>query len=313
MVDNPPLMLIQKQRDYWLNAVDRFIWKSEQSVDTLSNYFFVFKAFPKDLKGKQRVQWAELQAQTLSPFSNSSQYNYLSDVGLHLWVNQGSAKGVPETAIQQSLPDGEHHIQGEEHQYKQTWLDGLMHKCFTISENISSQQKKFDLKISRHSPWAVKRKIDQHLLQPATWVGLCAFVFTCALVWLGAASLTLHLQESNAEQQINQLEISLGQQLAEQSRFQHKQQTLLLLKNWHNEHGFLPESLGAVAAKLNLQGEWKANTISWQNHTLAIELLATNLDIAALIGELENIDMLEQVNIRPHAANDTWILEAKLK
>jgi Tfp pilus assembly protein PilN len=314
MVDSTPLLFIQKQLDYLLSAVDRFIWQSEQSVDTLSNYFFVFKAFPKELKAKQRVQWAELQAQTLSPFSNSSKYCYLSDAGLHLWVSQGQAKGIPETAIQQNLSDGEHQIQGEHKQYVQTWKNGIMLKCFTLSASSGkTQDSKLNLEIHKHSAWAVRRKIDKQLQQPTTWIGLGAFVSLCALVWLGAASLTLQLQESNGQKKIDLLETTLGEQLAEQSRLQNAQQTLMLLRNWHNEHGFLPESIGAVATKLNLRGEWKANSISWQNHTLEIELLAANLDIAALVGELENIDMLKQVNIRPHAADDTWILEANIK
>jgi hypothetical protein len=32
-----------------------------------------------------------------------------------------------------------------------------------------------------------------------------------------------------------------------------------------------------------------------------------------LVGDLELIDILQQVNIRPHNADNTWILEARLK
>lgn len=314
MMDNPPLTLVRKQIDYWLSAADRFIWQSEQSVDSVSNYFYVFKTFPKELKGKQRVQWAELQAQTLSPFSNCTRYSYLSDVGLHLWISQGQVVGIPETASQQSLDDGEHLVRGASQQYSQSWQNGLMLKCYAVSpENSQSQDEKPSTEINRHSSWAVNRHIDEWLQRPLTWIGITAFVSCCALIWLGAAGLTLHLQGANAENQITQLETTLGEKLAEQSKLQQTQQTLSLLQSWHNEYGFLPESLGEVAAILSMQGQWKANVIAWQNHHLEIELLAKNIDIAALVGELENIDKLEQVNIRPHAANDTWILEADIK
>ena len=314
MVDSPPLMFIRKQIDYLLSAADRFIWQSERSVDTLSGYFFVFKAFPKDLKSKQRVQWAELQAQTLSPFTNGVEYSYLSDAGLHLWISQGQTKGIPETASQQALPDGDHHVQGELQKYIQTWENGIMLKCLAISESSAKQVETENwLKVSRYSAWAVRRKIDEKLQQPAMWLGLGAFATLSALIWLGVASLTLQLQESNGQKEVNLLETSLGEQLAEQSRLQNAQQTLALLQNWQKEHGFLPESFGSIASQLNLYGEWKANSISWQNQTLEIELQATNIDIAALIGELEKIDMIKQVNIRPHAASDTWILEANIK
>lgn len=308
------MVFVRKQIDYWLNAADRFIWQSEQSVDSASNYFYVFKTFPKELKGKQRVQWAELQAQTLSPFSNCTKYAYLSDAGLHLWISQDQVEGLPETACQQSLNDGEHLVRGGSQLYKQTWQNGIMLKCFAVSsQSIQLQDEKSSIEINKDSSWAVRRKIDQWLQRPSTWIGITAFVSCCALVWLGAASLTLHVQGAAAGNQISQLETTLGEKLAEQSKFQQTQQTLSLLQSWHNEYGFLPESLGEVAAILSLQGQWKANVIAWQSHHLEIELLAKNIDIAALVGELENIDKLELVNIRPHAANDTWVLEADIK
>jgi hypothetical protein len=314
MVNSSPLMFVRKQIDNWLSAADRFIWQSEQSVDYVSNYFYVFKIFPKELKGKQRIQWAELQQQTLSPFSNCTRYAYLSDAGLHLWISQAQEAGIPETAAQQSLGDGEYLVRGENQQYKQNWQNGIMLKCFAVSsESTQSHDEKSSIHIIKHSSWAVRRKIDEWLQRPSAWIGITAFVSCCALVWLGAASITLHLQGAAAENQIDQLESTLGEKLAEQSKLQQTQQTLSLLKIWHNEYGFLPESLGEVAAILSLQGQWKANVIAWQSKHLEIELLAENIDIAALVSELESIDKLEQVNIRPHAANDTWILEADLK
>jgi hypothetical protein len=105
----------------------------------------------------------------------------------------------------------------------------------------------------------------------------------------------------------------LGEKLARQSQLQNQQQGLLTLQNWHNEFGFLPETFAAVASKISLQGEWKANAITWQNGILTLEISSTTLDIAMLVSELEQSESLSKINIRPHANANTWTLEASVK
>jgi hypothetical protein len=128
-----------------------------------------------------------------------------------------------------------------------------------------------------------------------------------------AAYVTLNVQRHNAEQNITALQESLGEKLAEQAKLQNQQQNLLTLQNWHREFGFLPESFAAIVEKISLQGDWKANSVSWQNRLLTLELTAQNIDIAKLVAELESVPRLAQINIRPHLAENTWVIEASVK
>lgn len=301
----------QQQVDKLLNATDRFIWPITNVVDSQTKTFFVYKPYPKQLKRSQIKQWAELQSHSLSPFTNGQHYQYLSAIGLHLWFSQDTFTGIPETALQIGLSDGVHTVSSSNYVYRQTWENGTLVNCITLGSNVNSTS--IPLNINQLNPWAVPRKIDKQLKKPATWLGLTAFIGLCATLWFIAAYTTLGLQRHRAEQQIAELQESLGPKLAEQAKLQNQQQNLLTLQNWHNEFAFLPEAYAAVAEKINLQGTWKTNTINWQNRILSVELSAQNLDIAKLVAELESVTSLGQINIRPHLTDNTWVIEAAVK
>lgn len=301
----------QQQLNTLLNAADHFIWPQTKAVDTQSKLFFVYKAYPKQLKRSQVGQWASLQSHALSPFINGQHYQYLSATGLHLWFSQNTLNGIPETAMQVSLKDGVHVVTGAQYIYQQTWRNNTLVNCTSVTSTADAVPEL--LLINKRDPWAVARKIDNYLKRPSTWLGLSTFIGVCATVWFIAAYVTLGVQRHNAEQHIEALQTSLGEKLAEQAKLQNQQQNLLTLQNWHNEFGFLPESFAAVVEKISLQGNWKANSISWQNRLLSIELSAKNLDIAKLVAELESVPRLAQINIRPHLAENTWVIEAAVK
>ena len=92
------------------------------------------KPFPGGLSQQQKKSWAELQAQSLSPFQSGDRYYYSSSAGLHLWVTQERFDGLPETASQQTLEDGQHIISGEYYQYQQTWDNDVMVECVTLPD-----------------------------------------------------------------------------------------------------------------------------------------------------------------------------------
>lgn len=301
----------QQQLNTLLNAADHFIWPQKQVVDTQSKLFFVYKPYPKQLKRNQITQWATLQSHALSPFTNGHHYQYLSATGLHLWFSQSALTGTPETAMQVSLEDGVHLVKGTQFTYQQTWRNNILVNCTTVNSNTDAAT--IPLTINKRDPWAISRKIDNHLKRPSTWLGLSAFIGLCATVWFAAAYITLSIQRHNAEQHIEALQTSLGEKLSQQANLQNQQQNLLTLQNWHSEFSFLPESFAAVVEKISLQGTWNANSISWQNRLLSIELSAPNLDIAKLVAELESVPRLAQINIRPHLAENTWVLEAVVK
>jgi hypothetical protein len=306
------LMQTQKQFEKTLTLIDQFIWPAAETVDTNTKIFFVFKPYPKQLKRKQIEQWALLQCTALSPFIGGQHYQYLSKAGLHLWICQDKFHGVPETAMQNAMPDGSHRVVSANHHYQQTWRDGLLIGCFTVASAEDSGAA-LPLHINKRTPWAVTRKIDQQLKKSATWLAIIFFISLCGGIWQLSSYLTLSMQQASAEQQITELQDSLGEQLARQSQLQNKQQGLLMLQNWHAEFGFLPETFAAVADKINIQGEWQANAIAWQNRTLIIEISSTKLDIATLVAELEQVESLNKINIRPHVNDNTWILEVSVK
>jgi len=296
--------------DQSLAFVDQLIWPSKQQRDEKSSSFYVFKVYPKSLKTKEIKQWADLQVSTLSPFSQGDHYYYLSKKGLHLWVTASKFIGIPETAYQSALEDGEHLVIGKQDTYRQVWKDGSMQSCSpALKETVNHQP----LTISFNQPWAVTRNIDKKLKQPNVWLGLCCFALLCSLVWWVTGYATIALQENNAEQKASQLAESLGEKLDLQNTLRNNTQLLSGLNNWHQEFEFLPETFALIAEKLNQQGKWRANSLIWQNKTMEIELLSKDLDITSLVSELETISALQRVSIRPHDANDTWILEAQAK
>jgi hypothetical protein len=306
---------IQKQFENMLARVDQFIWPAAKTLDIESKSFFVFKPYPKQLRRNQIEQWASLQCTALSPFVNGDSYHYLSKAGLHLWVCQNRFHGIPETAMQMVLADGEHVIAGKNMRYHQTWHSGLLIACDTVPNDAIEKTLNAaePLRIDKRKPWAVNRQIEQQLKMPSVWLAIVCFVSLCVAVWQGAAYATLSVQQMNAGKDISELQDTLGEQLAQQSQLQSQQEGLLLLQRWHSKFGFLPETLAALASKINQQGEWEANVITWQNRTMTLEISASNLDIASLVNELEQSRSLTQINIRPHAKENTWVLEASVK
>lgn len=293
-----------------LALVDRLIWPSQQQRDETSSSFYVFKVYPKSLKTKEIKQWADLQVSSLSPFSKGDHYHYLSKKGLHLWVTANKFNGIPETAYQGALEDGEHIVIGKQDNYRQVWKDGCMYYCSPALKETSNHQS---LPISFNQPWAVTRNIDKKLKQPSVWLGLCFFALLCSLLWWAIGYTTIGLQEKNAEQEASRLAETLGEKLDLQNTLRNNTQLLAGLNNWHQYYDFLPETFALIAEKLNKEGKWRANSLIWQNRTMEIELLSKDLDITSLVSELEKISSLQQVSIRPHDASDTWILEAKTK
>ncbi|MGS2719901.1 hypothetical protein [Paraglaciecola aestuariivivens] len=307
------LQKMPNQFDAWLSKLNRFFWPTEQSVDDNSTAFYVFKPFPKNLKKSEIKPWAELQTNTLSPFSKGDKYQFISREGLHLWVSNTKLSGVPETAAQTQLNDGEHYIKGKFHTYLQNWQGGLMQTCVAVEDTTIKSNAVKTIQLDAHTPWAVERKIDTKIKQPSTWLALCFFIGLCGLAWGIFGYATLYFQSTLAEQQSNALSDSIGDKLSLQNTLRNNQQIVSQLQNWHTAAGFFPESFTAVAEKLSQQGEWQVNTVIWQNKIIELEFVSKQVDITSLVGELEKLTLLEQVNIRPHNAENTWILEAKLK
>jgi hypothetical protein len=298
--------------DGLLSAINDLVWPSCQSIDAETATFYLFKPFPTGLKRQEVEKWAELQSRTLSPFTKGDAFSYLSRQGLHLWITAGQFCGVPETANQSPLSDGQHYIKGQHQSYLQQWSSEIMLSCEPAEINADEASPQPSA-INTSKPWALPREIDKRLQNPTSWLVVCGFVSLCAITWAASGYMTLSLQEYYSQQQSVTLSQEIGPKLAQQQALNNNILTLNGLKNWHTEFGFFPESFAAISEKLSHQGSWRANSILWQERRLELEFVANEIDLTTLVGELESVNILSQVNIRPHNAKDTWILEAQLK
>ncbi len=304
---------IKQQFERYLTLINQWIWPADHKTDRTSMTFFVFKPFPKNLKNTEIKKWASLQSQTLSPFSQGDRYTYLSKKGLHAWFSPQPLSGIPETAAQTSLPEGQHTIASDTYIYQQQWKDGCLIDCIANSVNGDKDQLTNKQNIVLSTPWAMERKLDKELKKPASWLTITLFLFFCGLCWVGAGYLTIKIQQYNVEQQNTLLADDLGEKLAKQTQLRDQQMSLSTLHTWQQEQGFFPESFGIIVNVLNEQGVWKVNQVTWQNKNVELEFVSADVDITSLIGKLEKLNALAQVNIRPHNAQNTWVLEAKIK
>ena len=297
--------------DSSLNWLDQIIWPVNHQADTNTPCFYVFKAFPANLKSSEIKQWIELQIHSLSPFVNGSHFKFVSRVGVHLWFSASPFKGVPETALQSQHPDGNYLVKGEQLCYQQTWKNGVLVSCVPAAQRSSEQA---DIMLnSSDSPWAVPRKLDDELRSPLTWTILSVALLSLVLVWSGVGYGITKWQTASAESEISEVSERLGPLLAQQTSLRQNTSTFNAIVNWQTEHGFIPESLATVMESLADFGTWKPRLVTWQNKTLGIEFTASDVDIASLVQILESKDNINQVTIRPHNAQDTWVLEAEFK
>ncbi|ALS99260.1 hypothetical protein [Lacimicrobium alkaliphilum] len=290
--------------------MNQFFFPAREAVDEQSRTLYVFKAFPAQLKAREIKQWVELQQHALSPFENGDRYAYQSRHGLHLWFSQSPLQGIPETALQSAMPDGEHFVQGKKFCYRQQWRSGLMQSCVTLTSNNDEHQLE-SLGLGNNKPWAMQRKLDVVVRDANSWLIFCSFVLLCGLLWSAAGYATLSAQQVRAEQRAEQLTDSLGSKLNQQAAVRAGQQQLAWLQNWQSQYGVLPESFAVIASAISEQGEWKTNQIRWQNRTIEVEFTSAQVDIAALVSAVENTGLLRDVNIRPQTSGDAWILEAR--
>lgn len=300
--------------DWFDNALERLeqlFWNNTANIDTKSNAFYVYRAYPSSIKSSQIDDWIALQRRTLSPFLNGDSYIYAAPKGLCLWTTPSQFEGAPETAMHRSLPDGEHWVKGEVFYYQQTWVKGTM-TALSIETSAPEGARVESLQSLQPGAWAKKRNIDVALSQPITWgaVAVCLFfVWVSVSVgsWIGT-----NTQLADYNNEISELESRLGNKLELQSAFQEKELFINGINTWQNKNGSLPKALASVITPVISQTAWQANVISWQNNVLMIELGSESLDITQLVADLETRDEFARVGIRPHTTANTWNLELVL-
>ncbi|GGW92448.1 hypothetical protein [Alteromonas halophila] len=297
--------------DSGLDRVEQLLWNRATEVDAKSDAFYVYRAYPSSIKSAQLADWVALQKRSLSPFKGGEVYAHASARGVCLWATPTAFSGIPETAMQGALSDGEHWVQGAHHTYYQVWKQGVMTEMAT-GVSAPAGQTTVSVDELRGTPWAKSRNIDKMLAKPVTWFALAAGLFLFSLTMSLGSWLGIQQQLGSYEDQIASLETSLGDKLALQTRYQQYEQLLSGVEQWQHAPGHLPDTLASVITPVLGQTSWHANVIAWQGGQLSVELESDELDIASLVQSLEARNEFSEVSIRPNAKQNTWDLEVTL-
>jgi hypothetical protein len=295
--------------DKALDRLDGLIYKGKTMCDGNCSTFYTFKPYPKSLKASQIDEWARLQCRVLSPFVDGDQYHYLHPKGLCFWSSMAALEGVPETAMQQLLSDGEHIAKGLSSFYRQRWQNGVLISCELV-DNLSSSEQQTATQLSLLSTgWARTRNIDPWLSAPVTWAVLAIAIASIIGLGLFAGYLTMQVQLSSLSEQQASIEQKLGDKLTQQNELQQLNAVETNLVQWQYANGLLPQALAALVDVATSQVEWETTLILWQDRTLTVELMTEQLDIAKLVTELEASKSFSNVSVRPSSRANTWQIE----
>lgn len=290
-----------------LGRADTYLWPQSNEIDASSHCFFICKPYPGNLSTKQKKDWAELQATALSPFASGDFYYFLTTTGLHLWVSQSELNGVPETALQVALDDGEYLVAGKHHLYHQVWGDGIMKECVILPDDTDSELPKTVIDTS--AAWAVRGQLKERLTSGKFWIAIASCLFFVLLLWTLVGAVTVFTQNNFALSQINKLDPLVSDLLTQQTELANHNKTINLINSWQSENGYLPESLGIIADRINAFGKWQLKEIVWQEKQLSLQIDTRDIDIAALITDLESLSSVKSVGIKPYGNTGDFLLE----
>lgn len=297
--------------DNFLERLEGLIFDNRMDVDFETKAFYVYRAYPSSLKSSQLNDWVSLQKRTLSPYVGGDVYSFAGKYGLCLWASPHEIKGIPETAMHAALTDGVQWVKGTHFYYQEQWSKGeLIALKYSVDAPNDAQIQ--DIDVLKSSAWAKHRKIDKIIQEPLTWGAVAVFLFSTWVAvnagsWLGTTQ-----QLSEYTSRATSLEERLSDKLVLQATYQRQEQLISGIQNWQTEAIYLPFVLAAVAEPVVNQTMWDADAIAWQNNTLDIELISTDINITALISALEQREEFESVSIRPSTSQNTWNLQAKL-
>ena len=291
-----------------LDKLDKRFFKQAMRVDGKTFSFYTFKAYPKTLSKQVREDWAKIQAKALSPYEKGEVQYHMCDSGVAIWACADKFDGVPETRAQDRLRDGSYTVKGEVHSYKQVWQHGVLSQCYILD---SSSHCDVTLEAGTN-PWAVERQIDALLTSPKYWASVIGVLFAVVCMWFFVAKVTILTSVSVIEEKIAESEHVMGDALSRQVELQSKADVLELLNQWRHRFLPLPIVVGEVVKSVSEQTVWNADSIEWQSNTLVTELSSSDIDIASLVQVLENNTLINKAAVRPHARENTWVLEVTL-
>lgn len=301
---------VQSARNTLLDKLEGLIDSSPHSVDANTQFFYVYKAFPKGLSAAELKQWCALQEDLLSPFAVKHLYKYRSHLGIHLWYAKHEIHGIPETALQAPPKDGIATVSGEHFDYQQTWTQGILVANLAIKPTEQNRVNYPTLQIQNISKaWGIERKIDRLIAKPASWLTFSFAIFGLCLLWLIIAYSTISIQKDWITKQNQELTEAIGPQLTDRQLLDDAQNAVKGLDAWRSEYANFPNTISASLAELSALAEVRINQWQWQNNTLVLEFVSTQINITELVENTQQLERVKSANIRPHNDSNTWVLE----
>lgn len=298
--------------DRVLDHLDSIFWDEQLQTDHQTPAFYVYKSYPSSVSGKRLESWIKLQEKALSPYKSGKCYSIALKKGVAFWFAKSEFNGAPESSRQRALSDGTWFVKGKSLAYRQTWQDGIMLNCELLALATLPEDSVAIGELERKSSWAQSRQIDEFIRQPIfgfTIVGVAALFVA---VWLSTAYFAQFVGEQRLASTMSELDDALGETLLERERYQRNLQSEQGLSEWRNQFGHLPDTLAAVITIVEKQTPWKAGKIRWQSGLLKVTLFSQELDITALVKDLEDTALFKSVSVRPQEKAHLWSLEVEV-
>jgi len=73
----------------------------------------------------------------------------------------------------------------------------------------------------------------------------------------------------------------------------------------------MPIALSKTLTSLSNNPDISINAIQWQNRQINLEFVALKIDITRLVEMSQSIEGVKSAQIKPHNADNTWVLEVK--
>lgn len=290
-----------------LEIIESIFWRDDKRLDAQTQAFYLFVPFPEQLKREEKTDWLALQAKLFSPFQSAHHYIYSSSKGAHLWFATAPFNGIPETAFGQRRTNGQHHIASKYWRYEQTWQDGILFDCLAYPTDNTSDLYAWN----KPEAWGVQKNAEKALKSPLVWTSIASLFFAFVLLFHIIGIGTIATQQLYVDGKIAKLNEAVGPKLILRDRLSLSSSAVIKQNEWHRAFSFVQIKLSKVLAIASALGDFVIGSLEWQEKTLSIEFKSENIDVTQLIDQLQMVNDIESVNLRPHNAAQTWVLEVK--
>lgn len=277
-------------------------------MDSNVRTLYLFRAFPERIKLAEKHKWINLQVATSSPFIKSHNYHYVSDKGVHIWYSKTPFEGIPETAMQPPLSDGEHLVASHNSHYRQVWQGSKLMECYVIAAEAPDDSF-VKINVDAELGWAIQREVVQWFSQPFTWykalLGFSGLVF----VWYLASWLTLVIQLNYIESETARLSEDSMEQIDVQTEMASKVEAYQFIDDWKGHGNLIQESFAVIASILEDNIQWSLMSLNVDNDLVQLEFKTENSDFTNIIPQLEETGRFSNIKIRPLSQTNTWMFE----